>query len=298
MQYVEMGSEVKLSRIVQGFWRLVGDKPGSWNLTTNELTALLDERFKLGVTTLDSAEVYGGGRCEVELGKALCSFKREEYQIVTKTGIRINQEEWFFYYDTTYNWIIEKCKESIAKLQCDYIDLYLIHREDPMIDHCEVARAFEYLKKEGLIKEAGVSNFDPFKFNALNKRMNGTLRTNQIEMNPCCFEHFNSGMIDVLQSERIHPMIWSPLAGGKIIADNNEPYVQTRVVCEKLAKKYGVSVSTIIYAWLLNHPMEAIPIVGSRQSERLKDAISALDLRLDREDWYRIYTASGQQKIR
>ena len=54
------------------------------------------------------------------------------------------------------------------------------------------------LKKEGLIKEIGVSNFDPFKFDAMNKAVDGALVTNQIEWNPVCFEHFNSGMMDYL----------------------------------------------------------------------------------------------------
>ena len=298
MQYVEMGENLKFSRIVQGFWRLTGGLPGSWDITTNELVDLLDKRFELGVTTLDTAEVYGRGECEIQLGKALHGFKRETFQIVTKTGISFNPEKRSAYYDTTFENITKKCKESIEKLGCDYIDLFLIHREDPMIDHHEVARAFAHLKEEGLIKEAGVSNFDPFKFNSLNKVMDGTLRTNQIELHPCCFEHFNSGMMDVLQSEKIHPMIWSPLAGGRIATDQSEMYENTRTVCNELAKKYDVSLNTLIYAWILNHPVGALPLVGSNKLNRLEEAICALDLTLDREDWYRIYTASGQQKIR
>jgi predicted oxidoreductase len=298
MQYVEISPGMKFSRIVQGFWRLTGGLPGDWGMSTTDLVDLLGKRFELGVTTLDSADVYGRGSCEIEMGKALREFKRDAYQIVTKAGIRLNFQTRFFYYDTTYEWITAKCRESIEKLGCGYIDLFLIHREDPMIDHYEVARAFADLKKEGLIKEAGVSNFDPFKFNALNKVMGGSLRTNQIELHPACFEHFNSGMMDVLQSEKIHPMIWSPLAGGKIATDESEPFKQIRAVCSELAKKYSVSLNTIVYAWILNHPVGALPLVGSSKMERLKEAIDALSLNLDREDWYRIYTASGQQKIK
>jgi Predicted oxidoreductase len=298
MKYVEISPGMQFSRIVQGFWRLTGGFPGDWGLSTCDLVDFIGKRFELGVTTLDSADVYGRGNCEIELGKALRAFKRTEYQIVTKAGIRANFQTRFFYYDTTYEWLTAKCKESIEKLGSDYIDLFLIHREDPMIDHYEVARAFEDLKKEGLIKEAGVSNFDPFKFNALNKVMGGTMRTNQIELNPSCFEHFNSGMMDVLTSEKIHPMIWSPLAGGKIATDENEPFNKIRAVCSELAEKYHVNLDTIVYAWILNHPAGALPVVGSSRLERLMEAIDALDLQLDREDWYRVYTASGQQKIR
>lgn len=298
MKTIKISPNVTFSRIVQGFWRLTGGFPGDWGLSTGGLTDFLGKRFELGVTTLDSADVYGRGNCETELGKALRTFRREEYQIVSKAGIRMNPQKGFFYYDTSYESLVTKCRESVEKLGCGYLDLFLIHRENPMIDHFEVARAFSDLKKEGLIKEAGVSNFDPFKFNALNKAMGGTLCTNQIELNPTCFEHFNSGMIDVLGCQNIHPMIWSPLAGGKIATDESEPFQKVRVVCTALAKKYGVSLDTIIYAWILNHPVGAIPLVGSSRLDRLQQAVEALDLQLEREDWYRIYTASGQQKIR
>ncbi len=298
MEYVEVGNDLKFSRIIQGFWRLNGDISGQWGVGTSELVTMIEKRLELGVTTLDTAAIYGGGECEVALGEALKSFNRKDYQIVTKAGILIDSERRKGYYDTTYEGIITSCNNSLEKLGCDYIDMFLIHREDPLIDHHEVARAFADLKKQGLIKEAGVSNFDPFKFNALNKAMGGTLRTNQIELNPCCFEHFNTGMIDVLQVEKVNPMVWSPLAGGKIITSNDEIYAKTRAVCEELGKKYGVSASTIVYAWLLNHPVGCMPIVGSSKVERLQEAIDALDLKLEIQDWYHLYTASGQQILR
>ncbi len=298
MEYVEMGQGVKFSRIIQGFWRLNGGMPGDWGVGTSELVKMIEQRLELGVTTLDTAAIYGLGECEVELGKALKSFNREDYQIVTKAGINIDSERKKGYYDTTYNGIVESCNKSLEKLGCGYLDMFLIHREDPMIDHHEVARALGDLKKQGLVKEIGVSNFDPFKFNALNKATGGALRTNQIELNPTCFEHFNSGMIDVLQVEKVKPMVWSPLAGGSILTSNDDMYAKTRAVCEELAKKYGVSVSTIVYAWILNHPVGCLPIVGSSKVERLQEAIDALDLKLEIRDWYHVYTASGQQILR
>ena len=66
----------------------------------------------------------------------------------------------------------------------------------------------------------------------------------------------------------------------------------------ELAEKYGVSPATIVYAWLMQHPMGALPIVGGQSLARLDEAIAALDLHLERPDWYRVYAASGQQKIR
>ncbi len=298
MEYVEISKDVKFSKIIQGFWRLNGNMQGVWGVETNELTKMIEQRFELGVTTLDTAAIYGGGECEVALGEALKPFNRKDYQMVSKAGIEIDGERKRGYYNTTYDAIVKSCNNSIDKLGCDYLDMFLVHREDPMIDHHEVARAFADLKKQGLIKEAGVSNFDPHKFNALNKATGGVLKTNQIELSPCCFEHFNSGMIDLLQVEKIKPMVWSPLAGGRILTSDDEMYAKTRAVCEELGKKYGVSASTIIYAWIMNHPVGCMPIVGSSKVERVQEAIDALNLKLEIQDWYYLYTASGQQILR
>lgn len=296
MEYINIAPGLDFSRIVQGFWRLT-----DWKMSDDELLNFMEACIDKGVTTFDTAEIYGSGECEVLMGKALPKISRDKYQLVTKTGIKkktLDNGDSFGYYDTRYDSIIESCKNSIKKLGCEYVDLYLIHREDPMINPEEVACAFKQLKKEGLVKEFGVSNFDPFKFNALNKYMDGKLRTNQIEWNPCCFEHFESGMVDVLMSDQIHPMIWSPLCGGRLFSDNSTEIANARNRFSKMADKKGVSLSTMVYAWILYHPMKAMPLVGSSKLERLDEAIAALDVKLEHSEWYELYTASKQKVLR
>lgn len=297
MDYIKLSDKVTFSRIIQGFWRLC-----DWHIPAEETAKLIQGCLDRGVTTFDTAERYGFCDCERQLGEAfkLVKANRSKYQIVTKTGISWSapQDDCFGYYDTRYDRIIKSCKESIQRLGCDYLDLLLIHREDPCIDPHEVAAAFKQLKKEGLILEAGVSNFDPFKFNALNNLMDGTLVTNQIEWNPGCFEHFNSGMIDLLTEKRIHPMIWSPLAGGRIFTSNEEKYVKARAKFSEIAAQKGVDIDTLVYAWLMYHPVGAMPICGSHNLNRLDKAIAALDVKLEHMEWYQLYVASGQQVLR
>ena len=180
----------------------------------------------------------------------------------------------------------------------DYLDLYLIHREDPCMDPYEAARALKDMKKQGLIREAGVSNFDPFKFDALQHAMEKTLVTNQIEWNPVCFEHFESGMMDLLAKERIHPMIWSPLAGGRLFTSEEAVYRNAREKIEEIAQRHQTEPAVIVYAWLMYHPVGALPISGSNRLDRLDLAIRALDVKLEHFEWYEIYTASGQKKLR
>ena len=176
-------------------------------------------------------------------------------------------------------------------------DLYLIHREDPCFNPWETARALKDLKKEGLVKEVGVSNFDPFKFDALNKAMKGGLVTNQIEWNPVCFEHFNSGMMDYLTARRIHPMLWSPLAGGRLFRTGDEHCEKAMEKIKEIAGRHGEEPETIVYAWLMYHPAGAMPISGSNKLARLDLAVRALEVKLEHYEWYEIYAASGQQVL-
>ena len=297
MEYIKLNENTRFSRIIQGFWRLT-----EWNMTTEELIAFMEGCLEKGVTTFDTAEVYGDTECEKQLGQAFARRPdlREKIQLVSKTGIyktQINGKT-FGYYNTTYDRLMQSCKEALQRLHCDYLDLYLIHREDPCIDHYEAARALKDMKKQGLIKEAGVSNFDPFKFQALNEAMDGTLITNQIEWNPACFEHFNSGMMDLLVEKRIHPMIWSPLAGGRLFTSEEPVYVNARKKIEEIAERHNTAPETIVYAWIMYHPVGAMPLSGSNKLFRLEHAVKALDVKLEHYEWYEIYAASGQQAIR
>lgn len=296
MQKIQLSSNLSISRIVQGFWRLDG-----WDMSTSELSVFMNQCVDREITTFDTAEIYGATVCETLMGEAFRKDPniRKRIELVSKTGIFLQPIDGkaFGYYDTSYRRVIQSCKESLQRLGTDHLDLYLIHREDPCLDIWETARALKDLKKAGLIREAGVSNFDPFKYSALNKAMDGTLVTNQIEWNPICFEHFNSGMMDMLLAEKIHPMIWSPLAGGRLFS--------SETICMKavakinaIANRHDVDPCVIIYAWILSHPVGAAPLTGSNKLYRLDYAIQALDLTLERYEWYEIYAASGQQQIR
>lgn len=293
MEYMKITEELSLSRIIQGFWRLT-----NWEWDIKTLEEFIQGCVDRGVTTLDTAEIYGFAQCETQLGRVFQKNPalRNQIQLVSKTGIF--NKDGFKYYDTSYERIKASCKESLQRLCCDHLDLYLIHREDPCFSPQEAGKAMLELKKEGLVREIGVSNFDPFKFQALNEFTEEQLCTNQIEWNPCCFEHFDSGMMDMLTQKGIHPMIWSSLAGGKIFTSQDEPYVNVRKKLEEVGNRHGVEGEVIAYAWIMYHPVKAMPIVGSSKLSRLDNAIKALDVKLERWEWYEIYTASGEKRLR
>lgn len=297
MKTVRLSDNLSFSAVAQGYWRL-----DSWGMTTADLVRQMNACIDLGVTTFDTAEIYGDTTCETMMGEAFRQDPsiRGRIQLVTKTGIfkqKINGKI-FGYYDTTYDRVVRSCKASLQRLGTDQIDLYLIHREDPCFDPWETGRALLDLKKEGLVLEIGVSNFDPFKFEALNQVVGGELVTNQIEWNPIQFEHFDSGMIDYLAGHKLHPMAWSPLAGGRIFSKDDPQAARAMAKITEIAERHGVDPVTIIYAWIMYHPVGAVPIVGSSRIDRLQQAVDAVDVQLAHYEWYEIYTASQQKVLR
>lgn len=297
MKRTNLSKDLSISSIVQGFWRLAG-----WHFSADELATFMNACIDRGVTTFDTAEIYAGTACEKQMGEAFRKDPsiRGRIQLISKTGIvkeEINGET-VHYYDTSYTHIINACKESLKRLDTDFLDLYLIHREDPFFDVWETARALLDLKKAGLVREIGVSNFDPMKFNVLNEAVSGALVTNQIEWNPVCFEHFNTGMIDYLTYKRIHPLIWSPLAGGRIFKSDDPACTKAMKKINEIAERHNEAPQTIIFAWIMDHPVGAVPLSGSSNLDHLDLAIRALDVKIERYEWYELYTASGQQVLR
>jgi predicted oxidoreductase len=222
-------------------------------------------------------------------------------EIVTKTGINMFSDKRNYkmsHYDTRKQKVVTSCQESIKRMNCDVLDVFLIHREDPLIDHRELGKTLDELVDAGWVKSVGVSNFDPMKFDALQSYMKHKLITNQIECSPVCFEHFNNGNMDYLQKTNVRPMIWSPLAGGRLFTSSDEKNVRARKKIDEIAQRHGVESETIVFAWLLYHPVGAIPISGSGKIKRLQQALAGLNIALTHEEWYEIYTASGQQRLR
>lgn len=294
MMNVKLSESLSMSRIIHGYWRL-----NEWNLKKEELLKLIEEVVSLGVTTMDHADIYGGFTCEEIFGEAL-SLKpslRKDIQLVTKCGIvfpcakRPNYKSHI--YNTSSQHIINSAETSLKNFNTDYIDLLLIHRPDPLMDPAEIAEAFTKLKDDGKVLNFGVSNFLPSQFNLLDSYLEFPLVTNQIEASVLNLEHFKNGTLDLLLEKRIPPMIWSPLAGGSLFTSDDNKSLEVRKALEKVRWQTNAnSIDEIAYAWLLNHPGKLMPIVGSRNLDRIKSAVNAVNIKLTKEQWFEIYVAS------
>lgn len=299
MERIQMAQNLEFSRIIQGLWRLA-----EWNMTEQELLSFIESCLEMDITTFDHADIYGDYTCEALFGKAL-QLKpslRDNMQIVTKCGIALQSpkfpERYIGHYNTSTDHIIKSAEQSLQNLNTDYIDVLLIHRPDSFMNPAEVAEAFSRLKQEGKVRHFGVSNFLPSQFNMLSSYLDFPLITNQIEVSVMQLEHFEKGTIDQCQENRISPMVWSPLTGGEIFKGESERTLRLRHTLEKIATDFDIDgIDSIMYAWLLAHPANMLPIVGSGKLERVKTAGEATKLKLDRQQWFTIFESSNGHPV-
>lgn len=284
----------EFSRTSHGLWRLA-----DWNKSKDEIQEMIHSCLQLGITTFDHADIYGDYNCERLFGAALAesSVRREYIELVTKCGIKLisknHPETSIKHYDTSTSHILDSVDNSLKNLRTDYIDLLLIHRPDPLMDAEEVSRAFSRLKKSGKVLHFGVSNFLPSQFELLSSKMEVPLVTNQIEYSVLSLEPQDNGTLDMCQRLGISPMAWSPLGGGTLFQGNTERIVRLRQVLENIRDELGVSsIDQVALAWILNHPADFVVVLGTGNLDRIKRAVEAEKIKLSREQWFKIWTAS------
>lgn len=288
-----------VSRFIAGMWRLT-----EWRLSPHELLHYVQTCLDLGITSFDHADIYGSYTCEAMFGEALAQNPalRSHMQLITKCGIRLVSPQrpahTFHDYDTSKAHIIASAERSLQNLRTDYLDVLLIHRPDPLMDADEVAAALSELKQSGKVLHFGVSNFAPHQFDLLASRLDFPLVTNQIEVSVMYLDLLHDGTVDQCQQRRIAPMIWSPLAGGRLFSSQEESAVRLRRVMADLSEQLGgATIDQIAFAWLLQHPANMLPILGTQNLDRVKTAIAALNIKLTRSQWFQLWSASTGTEV-
>jgi predicted oxidoreductase len=266
--------------------------------------------YEAGYNHFDHADIYGGGLSEEIFGRVLKKIPgmRKQVLIGTKCGIRFGGDPDAsspHRYDFSQEHILKSCEGSLKRLGVDCIDLYMLHRPDFLADPSEIASAFSTLKKQGKVREFGVSNFRPSLLSAIQKACPMPLIANQVEVHIARLACFEDGTLDQCLQENVTPVSWSPLAGGLLSDGGAVDPKDQRVsglgallnMLDAVAKKYGVGRSVLVIAWLLKHPSQIIPIIGSVKPERIKDAVKADSIDMSREDWYSILVAGRMQSL-
>ena len=283
-----------LSQLVQGYWRMA-----QWGMNSQQHLSFIKNHLEAGISTIDHAPVYGDPSCESLFGEALSLDPsiREHLEIISKCGIYphngSDNDGKVSHYNTGRQSILASVDESLSRLTVDYLDVLLIHRPDNLLEADEVADTFADLKKSGKVNHFGVSNFTPSQFSLLQSRLDQSLVTNQVEINPINFDVASDGTLDQLQQLRVHPMAWSCLAGARIFNDHSEQVLRLRSTLTDLANEIGASsIDQVIYAWVMKLPSQPLVVLGSGNKERLNSAVEALTLTMTNEQWYRVWVAS------
>ncbi|MBO9447608.1 aldo/keto reductase [Ruegeria sp. R14_0] len=295
MQRVKLSDSLEMSRLVYGMWRLGDDTDTSAAHVEAKIQACLDQ----GITTFDQADIYGDYNAEAVLGAALRDNPalRQNMEIVTKCDIvapcgRYSHAK-VKYYDTSRGHILKSVETSLSEMAIDHIDLLLIHRPDPFMDHNETGAALDEVVASGKVRAVGVSNFRPWDWNLLQSAMKTPLVTNQIEISLGEISPFTNGDLAFHQQHGQPVMAWSPLGGGLLMAGN--PPVG--VVADEIGEEFGVDRAAVAIAFLLAHPAGILPVLGTNNLDRIKRISDALKVKLDRESWFRLYEAALGQEV-
>lgn len=295
MERVNLGP-IEVSRLVYGMWRLADDE----DTTPGHIQAKVETCLAQGITTIDQADIYGGYTAEALLGSALRAAPglRDKLEIVTKCGIVAPVGRYagarIKHYDTTASHVTASVDLSLRALATDRIDLLLIHRPDPLMDHHGTGRALDALVSGGKVRAVGVSNFRPWDVTLLQSAMAAPLVVNQIELSLSARAAFTNGDLAFLQERKIVPMAWSPLAGGNLHLDGRAPLTKR---LDEIARAAGTDWTAVAVAWLLFHPARVIPVLGTNSLARIARISDALRIPMDRETWFELLTLAQGQEV-
>lgn len=300
MKTIAFGQTGKqLAAVVQGCMRINQAK---------DPQAVIETAFYNGINFFDHADIYGGGLCESIFAENLAktSIQRQELFIQSKCGIVPGKM-----YDFSKEHIIAAVEGSLKRLKTDYLDSLLLHRPDTLFEPEEVAAAFDQLSEQGKVLHFGVSNQNPAQIKLLQSVVRQPLEANQLQ-----FGLMHSGMVDagihvnmtddratvrdngVLEFSRLEKMTiqaWSPYQYGVFEGPyiGNEKFPELNQKLAEMAEKYNTTPTGIASSWILRHPAQMQVIIGTMNTERIKEIAQASQIVLSRQDWYNLYLAAG-----
>ena len=197
--------------------------------------ALIKAALDNGVTLLDSSDSYGSGHNEELVGRAIRG-RRDQVVLASKFGNLGGKGGKFA--DGRPEFVIASCEASLRRLGVETIDLYYQHRVDPQVPIEDTVGAMAELVEQGKVRHLGVSNFTPSQFDMLSSWLPFPLVTNQVELHPLRPEPFLDGTLDQCLRQRISPMAWSPLAGGRLLTGEGPAELRVREVLWGLSQKH------------------------------------------------------------
>lgn len=285
-------SGIIISSLAWGMWRFSGPADAA--------RQLVDAALDIGITLFDTADIYGfdgsGGFGDAEklLGDLFAADLglRRRMVLASKGGILPPLP-----YDSSAAYLGEAIDASLRRLQTDVIDLWQIHRPDILTHPQEVAGAVQKAKAAGKIRAVGVSNCTPTQIAALQHFLDVPLASTQPELSPLCIAPFANGELDQAIQMDMAVLAWSPLGGGRLAEPANDRERAVVAALDAVAAAQDVSRTAAAYSWLMAHPARPIPIVGTQNVARIREAADAFTVRWTRTSWYEVFVAARGEKL-
>lgn len=275
----------------------------------------LDTAIECGINFIDLADIYREGKSELVVGNYLKSKPglREKLIIQSKVGIHLTGAEFGSRFDFSYKHIISSVDQILERIGTDYLDILLLHRPDPLLDRDEIKKAIDELFDSGKIRDLGVSNMDHHQIQLLEAYTGRKMVANQLELSLLKTDFISSavgfnnyfslgtnfplGTIEHSILKNISLQSWSPIAQGiytgkKLDKNTPQTVINTKKIVERLAKEKNVSTDAIVIAWLMKHPAKINPVIGSKNPQRIKNAVEAYSVELSRDEWYELVVSS------
>lgn len=289
-------SGIFVSSLAWGMWRFAGRELA-------EARSLVDAALESGITLFDTADIYGHdgtnqfGDAERLLGRVFADTPalRDRMVLATKGGIDPGVP-----YDQSARYLEAAIDASLKRLNTQRIDLYQIHRPDILTHPQEIGRVMERARALGKVHAFGVSNYTPAQTAALEAfmpRHGLPLSTTQPEFSPLHLGPIEDGTLDYAMTHNLAPLAWSPLGGGRIAEPQTERERNVAAALDEVANAQTVSRTAAAYAWVMAHPSRPIPIVGSQNPDRIREAADAYKVEWRRTAWYKVLVASRGQRL-
>ena len=288
-------------------------------LPVEDCTKALLAAHEAGINFIDSADIYGRdpklgrGSSEIHFGQALkqSGLKRSDFFIQSKGGLYADETGQITRYDSSKKHLIKSVDGILQRMGIDYLDSFLIHRPDPLMEPDQIAAAFDELQQAGKVRHFGVSNFNPQQIELLQQVCSQHLLIDQLQFSimhtgmidfglhtnmtdPAPISH-DGGLLEYLRCKHMTIQTWSPFQYGTFAGTfiDNEEFHELNVVLKQLADKYHVSKNAIAVAWILRHPAKMQVLLGTMNPQHILDSAKGSDVTLTAQEWYDVYLAAG-----
>ena len=267
MEYKKVNN-IKIPALGLGTWHMGGTLIANHSNDAEYIEAI-KRAIDRGITHIDTAELYGAGHAEELVGKVITNYDRKKLFITTKVSPN---------HLLTKNQVINAAKNSLRRLNTDYIDLYLVHWLPPLLYHNALKNsmsAFDQLVEEGLVRHIGVSNFSVRQVKEAQELTKNKIITNQVEYS-LLNRNPETELLDFCVKEKVILTAYTPIAKGRL---NNEAFK----ILHEIAKKYKKTAIQVSLRYLLDKE-NVIAIPKMTSEAHLKEILGCLKWRLKKED--------------